>query len=127
MLAGSRMRRGLLVVCGSCGEAAGWEMRAGTLVTTRTGGNAVQGMRRGSLVLLSADHLPVAGFSRGKRWTPSFLALMAGALPAGPPWAGVATRLRAGPWRQWHGDPLDANRGEILTPEPEGSREDTGE
>jgi len=124
VLAGSRMRRGLLVVCGSCGEAAGWEMRAGTLVTTRTGADAVQGMRRGSLVLLSPDHPPVAGFSRGRTWTPSFLALLAGALPAGPPWAAVASRLRARPWHQWHGDPLDANRGEILIAESGDSSRD---
>lgn len=122
-LAGSRMRRGLLVVGGGCGAGAAFEMRAGTVVTTMVGRDAAVGMRRGSLVLLAPvlpGPPPAAGFSRGCRWTPAFLPLLARSLPRESTWETVAARLSSGPWQQWHGDPIADNRGEILCP-PDGA------
>jgi formylmethanofuran dehydrogenase subunit C len=118
-LAGSRMRRGLLLVGRACGEGVALEMRAGTVVTMTAGRHRAVGMGRGSLVLLEpipADESPAAGFSRGGRWMPGFLPLLARSLPSVPPWDGIATRLASGPWQQWHGDPLGDSRGEILCP-----------
>jgi len=114
-LAGVRMRRGLLAIGGGCGEAAGFEMRSGlVIVGGRSGPHPGLGMRRGSLVfLLDRPRVP-ATFRRGAAWNPPYLPVLFRRL------ARARFPLARNPparWRQWHGDPLDGGRGEILHPE----------
>lgn len=115
-LVGARMRRGIVAVAGGCGEAAGFEMRAGTVVATACGRHPGLGMRRGSVIVLAERPSVPFTFRRGAAWRPAFLPLLLRRLAA----AGYAPASKALPhaaWRQWHGDPLAGGRGEILHPD----------
>lgn len=116
-LAGARMRRGILAIGGDCGAAVAFEMRAGTvLVGGDVGPHAASGMQRGSLIAAGSRCVPPVTFQRGSLWIPSFMQLLAARLEA----AGFRLGSRsvrsglAGPWEQWHGDPLAGGRGEIF-------------
>jgi formylmethanofuran dehydrogenase subunit C len=111
------MRRGLLGIGGSCGEGAAFEMRAGTVVVAgRVGPRPGAGMRRGSLVALSALPEPPPAFVRGAAWTPDILPLLGGRLARAGfrPAAEQPQAAWAGVWQQWHGDLLAGGRGEIF-------------
>ena len=108
---------GLLGIGGCCGEAAAFELRAGTvLVAGRVGPRPGMGMRRGSLIALSAMPQPPPTFSRGAAWSPSILPLLAGRLARAGfrATAGRPADAFGGVWQQWHGDLLTGGRGEIF-------------
>jgi hypothetical protein len=111
------MRRGILGIGGACGEAAAFELRAGTVVVGGpVGPRSGMGMRRGSLVALAGVPPVPPTFARGATWSPNVLPLLVGRLrQAGFRPAGGATADGCGGvWQQWHGDLLAGGRGEIF-------------
>ena len=117
------MQRGFVAIGGGCGEAAAFEMRAGTLlVGGRVGQRAGMGMQRGTLIASHAAtaelaYAPPPTFQRGCVWSPPFMNILAQRLlqVGFPPWAEEAAGpLLDGVWQQWHGDMLTGGRGEIF-------------
>ena len=113
LLAGSRMRRGMLAIGGDCGEAAAYQLRAGTVVVAgRVGRRAGAGMRRGSLVALGPSPDIWPAFARGTVWNAPVVWMMLKWL-ASQGWKSAAASVR-GPWQQWHGDLTTGGKGELF-------------
>jgi hypothetical protein len=106
---------GAAASAGGCGDAAGFEMRAGTVVVGgEVGSQPGLGLRRGSVISLTDSPRPAAMFQPGSAWRPPFLHLLCRSLAA----AGFAPAesIHPGNGRQWHGDMLAGGRGELLHP-----------
>ncbi|RLS42289.1 MAG: hypothetical protein DWH83_06990 [Planctomycetota bacterium] len=102
---------------GDCGPAPAFELRAGTVVI----GGAVGcqpglGMRRGSVIALTARPAPPASFRRGAAWRPAFIPLLLKRLADAGFGPSMAAAVTVTAWRQWHGDTLAGGRGELLHP-----------
>jgi hypothetical protein len=74
------------------------------------------GMRRGSLIALSAVPDVPPTFSVGAAWSPTVLPLLAARLARAGfrATAGRPADAFGGVWQQWHGDLLAGGRGEIF-------------
>ncbi len=109
---GNTMRRGLIAIGGDCGDFAGVNMLAGTIIVLgRLGWRSGAGMKRGSIVSMhDAPVLPT--FTYACRYSPTFLRLYLLHLArAGLP---IDDAQLDGFYRRWSGDSIELNRGEIL-------------
>ncbi|HEV7281829.1 MAG TPA: formylmethanofuran dehydrogenase subunit C [Pirellulaceae bacterium] len=111
---GQAMRRGLIFVLLDAGETLGYAMRAGTIVVGGNPGERVgAGMIRGTIVALSGlVHAALPTFERSCRFAPPAWPLVRKYLMNAGPFVGnvVPERLTVD---LWHGDFLEAGKGEI--------------
>lgn len=110
--AGNGMRRGLIAVGGNSGDFTGVSMLAGTVIVLgEMGIRAGASMKRGTIVSMRpAEVLPT--FSYAGTLSPQFLGLYLTHLQGlGLP---VTDAHFQGPYKQWRGDSLELNRGELL-------------
>ncbi len=99
---GLLMRRGLILVGGTCGEFAGASMIAGTLIAGRLGRGAGAGMKRGTLVAEVVEEL-APGFRHCCDYRPAFLELL-------------LTELRRHEYAaDWISSDVSCHRGDVLT------------
>ncbi len=109
---GNSMRRGLIAVGGACGDFAGVNMLAGTIIVLgEMGWRACAGMTRGTVVgMQGARVLPTFTFDCVYR--PTFLRMLLLHLRAqGLP---VTDAQIAGEYTRWSGDHISLGRGELL-------------
>lgn len=107
---GDRMRRGVIVVLGSVGEAAASRMVGGTIVAGAFGARAGVGMKRGTLIGGSVEDLEPTFVPSGT-YDAAFLAILAKYLQG--EWADAADLVPARAAR-YRGDMAALGKGEIL-------------
>jgi formylmethanofuran dehydrogenase subunit C len=109
----ARARRGLVVVGGDCGEAAGRAMIAGTLlVFGRTGPHPGRGSKRGSIVAAGGITVP-SSYRYACTFQPPHVRLTVTYL-ARRYGLEIADAVRDGLYRRYCGDAGDPGKGEIL-------------
>jgi formylmethanofuran dehydrogenase subunit C len=110
---GASLRRGLIAVGGRAGDLAGFNMFAGTIVVAgQCGQRPCAGMRRGTLVLLSARPHLFPTFHYACRFRPEAVRVLEVRLRREN--FAAADGLASGEFDLFHGDFLAGGRGEIL-------------
>jgi formylmethanofuran dehydrogenase subunit C len=109
---GNAQRNGLIAIGGHCGDFAGVNLLAGTIVVLgRLGIRAGAGMKRGTIVAMREVAL-LPTFTYACRYRPPFLPLYLRHLARLG--LSVTAAQIAGAYKRWSGDSVEFNRGEIL-------------
>lgn len=108
---GLLMRRGLILVGGTCGPFAGAGLIAGTLAANRLERGAGAGMKRGTLVAAVVEEL-APGFRYACEYRPAFLGLLKAEFER----HGYDARRLADTVQCYRGDILTGGNGELFLP-----------
>lgn len=108
---GDRMRRGVIVVHGTVGEASGCRMIGGTIVAAHAGVRAGVGMKRGTLIAATVDDMEPTFVSAGA-YDAAFLGLFRRWLTGEA--GGTAAALVPARVHRFRGDMASLGKGEML-------------
>jgi formylmethanofuran dehydrogenase subunit C len=116
---GCSMRRGLILVEGDCGQYAGSDLIAGTLLLNgKVGSRLGAGMKRGSIICLNDSPELVSSFVLAGHEQPTWVRLLQQHLHELQPSPSLVDSLLGVSFTKYRGDRLTIGRGEILVRSP---------